>query len=432
MEDVYVLNRNLEPIGIIDSYKSLIWANRYRDIGDCELYLPATNDNINLLKKDNYLARYDTGMVCQIKRIEIDTDAENGNFLIVNGYDTKKFLDQRIIWNTATANGNAELFIRSLVDATLSIDATNDRKIVDTNGRLIFYNGDTVGFTEQLSCQISYRSVGEKVREYCEKFGWGYRVIYDPDYTILKFDLYKGTDRSDTVVFSDEYENLITTKYSYDETNLGTIALIAGEGQGAARAKQSCGGGTGVDRYEIFVDGKDITHEITWAELIDLYPNGTIVSNSSTGLYSYKVSQLDILIQTDNQLEWLQEYDPTGIVVTIDDSEYYRMVDKLIADIESITPADDDTAYIYDVIYNGYLIGKGNEILSTYGAVTAFDGSIEPNMNFVYNKDYFLGDTVTIRNQFGIDVKAVIMEVTEVNDDNGYSVEPKFEYIQKG
>ena len=47
--DIYVYNPDLEQLGVIDQYKSLIWANRYKDLGDCELYVPATEENLNLL-----------------------------------------------------------------------------------------------------------------------------------------------------------------------------------------------------------------------------------------------------------------------------------------------------------------------------------------------------------------------------------------------
>lgn len=51
MIDVYVLDGDLNQIGIIDSYVSLLWVNRYSTEGDCELYIEATNENLNLLQK---------------------------------------------------------------------------------------------------------------------------------------------------------------------------------------------------------------------------------------------------------------------------------------------------------------------------------------------------------------------------------------------
>ena len=63
MDDVYVLNQNLQLIGIIDAYKSLIWANRYWTVGDCELYVVATTENLSILQKGNYLMRTNSEMV---------------------------------------------------------------------------------------------------------------------------------------------------------------------------------------------------------------------------------------------------------------------------------------------------------------------------------------------------------------------------------
>ena len=53
-------------------------------------------------------------------------------------------------------------------------------------------------------------------------------------------------------------------------------------------------------------------------------------------------------------------------------------------------------------------------------------------MTFVYKTDYNLGDVVTVENEYGISVGARIVEVVEVDDDNGYSVQPKFENTTEG
>ena len=89
MGDIYVLDGNLSLIYIIDTYKSCIWANRYYNVGDCEVYLPARPELMGILVKGNYLVRTDDDMVCRIKRIELDTDAENGDYLIVTGKTAK-------------------------------------------------------------------------------------------------------------------------------------------------------------------------------------------------------------------------------------------------------------------------------------------------------------------------------------------------------
>lgn len=435
MNDVYVLNRNLEAIGIIDSYKSLIWANRYWSVGDCELYVPATTENLTMLKKNNFLVKAGNNMICQIKKIELDTDAEEGNYLIVTGYDVKEWLDQRVVWSTMNVDGNAETFIRTMVDNSLGNAGLYARQIVNLNGSRIFYLGIAAGFTEVITEQVSYKNIGEKVRDYCLKYGWGYRVVLSNN--LLYFQLYKGTDRTATVVFSDAYENLATTKYIEDETNMGNVALVAGEGQGTARSRNVSGYAEGMDRYEIYVDAKDISKTITWGDLTNLYPTtdqggqGYISGSALTG-YTYNMNYINIQIVDSDQLTNLKATYPDGQEITIGGNDYYQIYNEVIADLPSNTPEDGDEVKLRDVVYSVYLLTRGYEKLAEFGAVTSFEGTVEPNTTFIYNKDYFLGDLVTIQNEFGITVQARITEVIEVDDDNGSSVEPKFEYISTG
>lgn len=432
MNDIYVLNKDLERIGIVDAYKSCIWAKRYNQLGDCELYLEATTESLNLLQKDFYLSREDDDMVCQIKKIELDTDAENGNYLIITGYDVKRFLDQRVIWSTMSCDGNAETFIRAMVNNALGSAGLYARQIVNSSGSRIFYLGDPAGFTEVLTEQVSYKNIGEKVREYCKKFSWGYKVILGEGK--FWFLLYKGQDKSDSVVFSENYENLVTSKYIEDDTNLGNVALVAGEGEGTARTRNVSGYATSTDRYEIYVDAKDVSKTITWGDLTALYPTtdsggqGYISGNATSG-YTYKMNYINIQIVDPDQLTTLKAAYPNGQEITIDGNDFYQIYNEVIADLTSNAPADTDNVVLRDVVYSVYLLSRGYEKIAEYGSVTSFDGTINPGTTFVYKQDYDLGDVVSIQNDFGISVSARITEIVEVNDDNGYSVQPKFEYL---
>lgn len=433
--DVYVLNQSLEPVGVIDSYKSLIWATRYHEVGDCELYVEANTENLSLLQKNFYLMRLDDNMVCQIKKLELDTDTENGNYLTVTGYDVKKWLDQRVIWNTMSADGNLETFIRSMVDAALGNSDLYARQMTKPDGSRMFYLGDAAGFTEVTTEQVSYKNVGEKVREYCLKYGWGYRVIFNNN--LFWFQLYKGTDRTNLVIFSNDYENLSTTAYIEDVTNMGNVALVAAEGQGSQRTRNVAGDAESIDRYEIYIDAKDISKIITWAELTKLYPTvdqggqGYVSYVSESQSWVYRMNYLNIQIIDNDQLDTLRRKYPSGQEITIDGNDYYQIYNEIIADISSSSPADSDSATLRDVVYSTYLITRGYEKLAEYGAITSFEGTVEPNTTFVYKTDYFLGDLVTVENEYGISIGARITEVIEVNDENGYNVEPKFEYIQE-
>lgn len=55
-----------------------------------------------------------------------------------------------------------------------------------------------------------------------------------------------------------------------------------------------------------------------------------------------------------------------------------------------------------------------------------FNGEVLPGGQFRYRKDYFLGDTVSVMNGYGITGTAVVSEVVETEDENGYKLIPNF------
>ena len=164
IKDIYILDKNLKPIGIVEDYKSCIWANRYIEIGDCEIYIRASNNNLNLLKIGYYLIREDDEMICRIKKIEIDTDAEDGNYLIVTGYDVKDLLDQRIIWDTINIDGKIELGIRQMIDEACCNPSVTDRKFLKANGEQLIYLGNIEYFQEMIDYEKEQKKSGYQRR----------------------------------------------------------------------------------------------------------------------------------------------------------------------------------------------------------------------------------------------------------------------------
>lgn len=349
--ELWILDRNFTQIGVVDDYKSLIWSKRYNEIGDCEVYIGASNRTIGLFQRGYYILRADDDMVCRIETIEIDTDAEEGNFLIVTGYDCRKILNQRIVWWQTNFSGTAEDFIRTIIVNNVINPPETRRRIPH------FKLGASKGFTDTVEIQSTYDYLFDKIKEICVTYGYGSRLTYDG--TDFTFELYKGVNRSNTqfvndvVIFSPDFENLISTNYKSDWSAIKTAALVAGEGEGAQRKRRELGGGTGLNRYELFVDAKDI---------------------SST---------------TEDEQQMSQE-------------EYQALLQQ-----------------------------RGEEKLAENITVVSFDGQVEPNYSYKYGEDYFLGDIVTVRNEYGIQANARITEVIETHDDNGYSIIPTFEYVEE-
>lgn len=379
--DIYLLDSNLNRIHLIDTYDSLIWSERYNDLGDCELMIKASVENLQMLEESTYITREDSDMVCRIEKVVLTTDSESGNYLIITGYDIKKILSQRIIWNQTNFNGLVEDYIRKLIIDNIINPTDNNRKISN------FILDDKVGFTETINQQVTYDNLGTKIQELCKNYGWGYKVYINDNHQFV-FKLYKGKDNSDYVIFSDDYENINSTNYTDDGTNIATVALIAGEGEGVDRIINTTGSGNGINRFELYVDARNTSRTIEYEELTTTYPNGQqVVVNDIT---YYQVNGVNIAILTIND--------------------------------------DNISAQLTDNVYQESLKALGDESLTNYKETKNFEGSINPNQTFIYKMDYNLGDLVTVENEYNISEEPRIVEIVETNDNNGYFVEPKFEY----
>jgi len=50
MDELYLLDKDLIKKYIIDMYSSILWVPRYNELGDCELVISATIENIKKIK----------------------------------------------------------------------------------------------------------------------------------------------------------------------------------------------------------------------------------------------------------------------------------------------------------------------------------------------------------------------------------------------
>lgn len=384
MEEFYLLDNELNKKYIIDTYSSAIWAKRYNDIGDCELVISASIENFRKIKECKCIARNDDDMVCKIKKVELQTDEENGDQLILIGNDITDILNQRIVIKQTNFNGLVEDYIRTLINDSIIKPTNADRKIKN------FALANKKGFSETIREQVTYDNVGEKIQKLCKQYGWGYKVTVNNGNFV--FALYKGNDISQYITFSHNYDNISTTDYSKDDSNIKNVALVAGEGEGVARKTVTIGNGIGIDRHELYVDARNISSEIDYDELITNYPN--------------------------------------GIEKVINNVIYYQVNGTNIATLTKNDAGEITNVQLCNNIYMENLKNTGYEKMSTYTSITSFSGEIIVGMSYKYKEDYNLGDIVNIVNEYGISINVRISEIIENQDDNGYTMEPTFENIE--
>lgn len=263
--NIYVMDSTLKRIGVIDSYRSLIWTRRYYTAGDFELFLDATQENIDLCKKGRFIYRegdYEDGVfksVMIILYVQTNTSIDDGNTLLVQGPDLKSILGRRIIWSQTVLSGTLEANIRSVLNANIISPSITAREISN------FTLGAEMGGTQTVEVQSTGDSIDAWLTEQITPFEIGYDVQLSEGNFV--FILYKGEDRSfdqDTnpyVIFSPDFENLLTSDYTESDLDTKNFALVAGEGEGVDRKVTTVGDSTlsGMDRIEAYVDARDVS-----------------------------------------------------------------------------------------------------------------------------------------------------------------------------
>lgn len=76
--------------------------------------------------------------------------------------------------------------------------------------------------------------------------------------------------------------------------------------------------------------------------------------------------------------------------------------------------------------YNQLLLGRGNNKLAEAIIAENIDGEIETLGQYTYGVDYFLGDIVQVKNEYGVEAKATVIEAIECEDTSGKRIVPTF------
>lgn len=259
--EFYILNKSLQVVGVIDTYKSAIWTRRYYTSGDFEIYVPATDENTELLQEGFFVVRVDDTTKCMIiDSVGIKTDSENGDYLTATGKSLSSVLSRRIMWKQTQYTGLLEMALRRMVyDNAISPDMA-----ARTIPQLEL--GEVAGLTEHIQIQLTGDNIETAISDTCKSYGIGYDVLFDFDRRKFIFIIYKGTDRSFNqsenpfVIFSPDYENIISSDYVNSSAAFKNTAQVAGEGQGVDRIKTAVNNANaGLERYELFVDARDIS-----------------------------------------------------------------------------------------------------------------------------------------------------------------------------
>lgn len=366
--EIYEMQANSNAISITleavcDSFSSLLWDVQCYDCGQFEIYIAANPRNLTVFQIGRIVGRDDDKQHYGIiEKVELNTDAENGDYLTITGRFLMSLLSKRIIYPT--------LSFTALTTYGEMVQKAIQQNCLLSGVRLLpsLQLGEITGacWSQKARLQVSYQNLMVWIYKICELTGGTANIrlqevsVNSGQYKML-FDLSQGTDRSimqeeyPYLVFSDSYNNLLAFSYALDASAHTNTAYVFGAGEGNARKRTlhfPDAEPVLLERNEIYVDAKDIS------------------------------------------------------------------------DTENI---DGETVSISDADYIGLLREKGAENLvpvmeTSESTIAAHD------RQYQYNKDYFVGDYVTVEHaRFGLQQPRIqLIGMVESFDQNGRGLTPTF------
>lgn len=356
---------------VIDRYVSLIWCERYQEPGEFELYLRADEGLIRYIREKATLliTRKDTqaGMIAE--RCVLTSSAENGRYMKLSGRSAEGLMRRRIVMQKASFLAadyqNAVYILNYLIQENI--------------GGYWYYHRDA-DHTPQWRGSWLWCNV-----------------------------IQKGTDSEGLTQETD--------LQPYGQ-NLGAVI---------EQVCKACGFGfrlpfdqeTGRLRYE-FYSGRDRSKHQSEYPAVTF--SGQFCSMGETEcVYDRTTLATFVLVGGEGdgrnrkegwKYRWNTEYAGVGLnacSVFVDAKGLSRNTDGVNGSV---------------TVYRNLLNSTACDALYAANETMAFSGEILPGGQFRYRRDYFLGDTVSVQNDLGIDGTALVTEATEVVDETGYRMLP--------
>jgi hypothetical protein len=364
--EVLILDKLLRPIDVVDTFESMIFAERRKELGDFELVTLSTPANKKRFVPNTWVTIDKSRRVMKVETVEETTDDDLRNILKIKGFEITKILLQRAalkaitggvapVWMIADQPADVMRYIFRQICVLGTV--TSDDIIPFIQDGETQYPASTIPEpTDTILWEQKPDSVFAALKELADIFDLGFRLYRDQNNTSeLYFDVYAGNDRTTVqstntpVVFSYDMENLQNTR----ELN-------------------------------------DISQEFNVVQVVYIFTDETETEVALT----------------------VEVFDAEGIPPEGFDRK---------AKVLTITSIPEEVTDI-----PAFLVRAGMDELMKCRPIGAFDGEVSQNSQYVYETHYFLGDVVELRSSTGATAYMVVEEYIFVQDMQGERSYPTF------
>jgi len=342
-----IMNRNFELITEIDQYSSLQITRSWHGIGSIELrinrYLPGANE----LTRGNIIfpqSKLNKAFEIRHKEIELTADGKASENWIIRALPLKSWTGQRITYPPSTTaydnkQADAENVLYHYVENNISSPTDINRAMSDVVLATNLNRGQIVSWRSR------YKNLAEELSEISMISGLGWNVDVDTTNQKFVFKVLEGNDLTvnqsllPPAIFSPEFNTIGQLSYTESDLNFRNTAIVAGQGEGTDRRVIEVGSSAGHDRYELFIDARDVAEE-TEADppvarpVLDIEADLNIRGQQTLTEYEQEI-YLEGQTLTKSQLIYERDYD-LGDIVTLQNREWGITRNARITEVKEI------------------------------------------------------------------------------------------------
>lgn len=375
--EVYILDSLLRREEVVDRFDSLIWTERWADIGDFQLVLQSTAATRGLFQTGKRLAITESVRVMTVETVEDTTTDDDRKMLKVTGRSLEAVLEDRVAlgttsgyqptptwWIPGHTPGDVVRFMFNSI-CVLGDVHPNDVLPFIVMDQTLFPVDSILEPSEEIDWEQKPTSLFEAIQNLCKIYDLGFRLYRNGDTSQLFFNVYSGSDRTNPnagltpVIFS---ENLDTVQGTTELTTIEKSKNVAYVFTTINEQLTNPDGSPMVD-----VDGNPVKGDVLHYAIV--YP-----------------------VDVDPSIEGFE-----------------RRIMFVEAQVDPVTNPDIEAA----------LERKGLDELAKVRAFTAFDGEITQYSQYKYGFDYYLGDLVVMQNSDGFANNMRVTEQIFTSDANG-------------
>lgn len=277
--EVYLLDSLLRRVEVVDKFESLIWTERFQDIGDFELNIHSTRQSRTQFASGTRIACNKSYRVMTVETLEDKTDAEGKQILNVKGRSLEAYLEDRTAKETMADLGDEPKWV--ITDQPADVARTMFDHICRTGaldpGDIIpFLMPGTifpVGTIPEPSTGIIWEqepdTLKNALQKLCEIYDLGFRLVRNFDASQLYFDIYSGNDRTTKqdffppVIFAPGFDNLQNTTELTNIQDSKNVAYVFSEVGSLVVYPDGVDPDqvVGFDRRVLYVNASDVTAE---------------------------------------------------------------------------------------------------------------------------------------------------------------------------